>query len=151
MAVSRSKKKTASKKPAASKPRAAVKTAAARRIPAAAKAARKSTNPLGLEKKPSGQFDTLQEIALEAWRKMPAPVWDHLMGGSDSEMTLRRNRAGLDALALRQRVLVDVRNIDMSTTLLSDSFVSGIRSSFSRSNSWRMYLLRLSISTGSRC
>jgi glycolate oxidase len=33
-------------------------------------------------------------------------------------MTLRRNRAGLDALALRQRVLVDVRNIDLSTTLL---------------------------------
>lgn len=118
MAVSRSKKKPLSKKPAAVKPRAAVKTAATRKTSAAAKPARKSANPLGLEKKKPGQFDTLQEIALEAWRKMPAPVWDHLMGGSDSEMTLRRNRAGLDALALRQRVLVDVRNIDMGTTLL---------------------------------
>ncbi len=83
-----------------------------------AKAAKKSSNPLGLEKKAPGQFDTLQEIALAAHRKLPAPVWDHLMGGADSEMTLRRNRAGLDALALRQRVLVDVRNIDLGTTLL---------------------------------
>ena len=119
MAASRSKKKNPGKKPSAKpKPRAAVKTAVTRRTAAAAKPAGKSANPLGLEKKPPGQFDTLQEIALEAWRKMPAPVWDHLMGGSDSEMTLRRNRAGLDALALRQRVLVDVRNIDMGTTLL---------------------------------
>lgn len=81
-------------------------------------AAKKSSNPLGLEKKAPSQFDTLQEIALAAHRKLPPPVWDHLMGGADSEMTLRRNRAGLDALALRQRVLVDVRNIDLGTTLL---------------------------------
>jgi hypothetical protein len=98
MAASRSKKKNPGRKPSAKpKPRAAVKTAVTRRTAAAAKPAGKSANPLGLEKKPPGQFDTLQEIALEAWRKMPAPVWDHLMGGSDSEMTLRRNRAGLRA------------------------------------------------------
>lgn len=118
MAVSRSSKKTVSKKPAAAKPRSAVKTVAARKTSAVAKSAKKSANPLGLVKKAPDQFDTLQEIALAAHRKMPAPVWDHLMGGADSEMTLRRNRAGLDALALRQRVMVDVRNIDMSTTLL---------------------------------
>ena len=118
MAVSRSRKKTVSKKPATAKPRSAVKTVAARKTSAVAKSAKKSANPLGLVKKAPDQFDTLQEIALAAHRKMPAPVWDHLMGGADSEMTLRRNRAGLDALALRQRVMVDVRNIDMSTTLL---------------------------------
>lgn len=112
MAVAR--KNTAVKK-SVRKP--AAKAAAARK-PAAKKTAVKNANPLGLEKKAPGQFDTLQEIALEAHRKLPAPVWDHLMGGADSEMTLRRNRAGLDALALRQRVLVDVRNIDLRTTLL---------------------------------
>jgi glycolate oxidase len=112
MAVSRSNSKTPARKPAA-KARAAAKPAA--RKAAAAKA---RANPLGLEQKPPGQFDTLQEIALAAYRKLPAPVWDHLMGGADSETTLRRNRAGLDALALRQRVLVDVRQIDMSTSLL---------------------------------
>lgn len=108
--VSNSVRKSAGKKTAARKP--AAKTASA------AKPARKTSNPLGLEKKAPGQFDTLQEIALAAHRKLPAPVWDHLMGGADSEMTLRRNRAGLDALALRQRVLVDVRHIDLGTTLL---------------------------------
>jgi FMN-dependent dehydrogenase len=112
-------KKSAVKKPVA---KAAGKKSAARK-PAAksasvAKGSKKSSNPLGLEKKAPGQFDTLQEIALAAHRKLPAPVWDHLMGGADSEMTLRRNRAGLDALALRQRVLVDVRHIDLGTTLL---------------------------------
>ena len=65
-------------------------------------------------------FDSLQQIALEARRKLSPAVWDHLMGGADSEMTLRRNRAGLDALALRQRVLVDVRHIDMRTSLLGE-------------------------------
>ena len=117
MAVAR--KKTAVKK---SLSKAAGKKSPARnpaaRSAGVTKTAKKISNPLGLEKKAPGQFDTLQEIALAAHRKLPAPVWDHLMGGADSEMTLRRNRAGLDALALRQRVLVDVRHIDLSTTLL---------------------------------
>jgi isopentenyl diphosphate isomerase/L-lactate dehydrogenase-like FMN-dependent dehydrogenase len=120
MAASRSKpkksaRKAPARKPAAGKSRAAAKPAARQ---SAAKAVKPAANPLGLEKKAPGQFDTLQEIALEAYRRMPAPVWDHLMGGADSEMTLRRNRASLDALALRQRVMVDVRQIDMSTSLL---------------------------------
>ena len=90
------KKKSATKK-------SAVRTSAAAKKSSVTKSIRKSANPLGLEKKAPGQFDTLQEIALAAYRKLPSPVWDHLMGGADSEMTLRRNRAGLDALALRQR------------------------------------------------
>lgn len=123
MAVSSRKKKASSKKAAAGKVRAAAKPAARKTVAKASKKSvnKKSSNPLNLEKKVPGQFDTLQEIALAAWRKMPAPVWEHLMGGSDSEMTLRRNRAGLDALALRQRVLVDVRQIDMSTSLLGQA------------------------------
>jgi len=63
MAASPNRKKSPSKKPAAAKPRAAAKSAANRRTAAAAKPARKSANPLGLEKKPRGQFDTLQNRA----------------------------------------------------------------------------------------
>jgi glycolate oxidase len=85
--------------------------------PVAKKTAKKTTGAAASGKRP-GQFDTLQEIALAAWRKLPPEIWDHLVGGADSETTLRRNRAGLDALALRQRVLVDVRNIDLRTSLL---------------------------------
>lgn len=113
MAVARNKKSAAKK--------TAVRKSAARNAGAAksaAKSTKKPANRLVLDKKVPGQFDTLQEIALAAYRKLPPVVWDHLMGGADSEMTLRRNRAGIDALALRQRVLVDVRKIDLETSLL---------------------------------
>ena len=63
-------------------------------------------------------FQTLQEIVIAARRTLSQSVWDMLSGGSDSEATLRRNRMALDSLALRQRVLVDVRNIEMSASLL---------------------------------
>jgi len=63
-------------------------------------------------------FVSIQEIVLAARRTLSPAVWDMLSGGSDSETTLRRNRAALDSLALRQRVLVNVSNIDMSSSLL---------------------------------
>jgi len=64
------------------------------------------------------EFATLQQIVLAARRNLSPDLWDHLSGGSDSETTLLRNRQALDALALRQRVLVDVSALDTSTTLL---------------------------------
>ncbi len=39
---------------------------------------------------------------------------------------MKRNRQALDSLALRQRVLVDVRKIDISTTLLGKSLSSPV-------------------------
>ena len=77
-----------------------------------------AAKPKAATRNAAPQFETLQQIALSAWRKLPPAVWDHLVGGADSEMTLRRNRACIDALALRQRVLVDVREIDLRTSLL---------------------------------
>src|SRR5688572_24291516 len=67
------------------------------------------------------EFATLQEIVLAARRNLSPELWDHLSGGSDSETTLIRNRQALDALALRQRVLVDVSAIDTTTTLLGQT------------------------------
>ena len=61
---------------------------------------------------------TLQEIAMAARRNLSQMLWDTLCGGSDSETTLRRNRHALDCLALRQRVLVNVADVDTTTTLL---------------------------------
>ncbi|MGH8617327.1 MAG: alpha-hydroxy acid oxidase [Burkholderiales bacterium] len=63
-------------------------------------------------------FVSLQEIVAAAHRNLSRSVWDMLSGGSDSEMTLRRNRYALDSLALRQRVMVNVTNIDTTTSLL---------------------------------
>jgi isopentenyl diphosphate isomerase/L-lactate dehydrogenase-like FMN-dependent dehydrogenase len=45
-------------------------------------------------------------------------VWNFGAGGSETEMTLRRNRRALDRLAIRQNVLVDVREIDLTTMFL---------------------------------
>jgi glycolate oxidase len=55
----------------------------------------------------------LEQLAerLEPW------AYHYLMGGSASEATLRRNRRALERLALEQSILVDVREMDLSTEL----------------------------------
>ena len=74
----------------------------------------------------SRDFVSLQEIVRSARRKLPPELWDHLSGGSDSETTLRRNRLALDSLALRQRVLVNVADIDTRTTLLGETLATPV-------------------------
>jgi L-lactate dehydrogenase (cytochrome) len=49
--------------------------------------------------------------------RLPHFLFEYLDGGSYDEVTLRRNVADLEAIALRQRVLRDVSNIDLSTEL----------------------------------
>jgi isopentenyl diphosphate isomerase/L-lactate dehydrogenase-like FMN-dependent dehydrogenase len=63
-------------------------------------------------------FVTNQDIILAARRNLSQNVWDYLTGGAESGTTMRRNRFGLDSLAFRPRVLVDVSKIDPSTTFL---------------------------------
>jgi isopentenyl diphosphate isomerase/L-lactate dehydrogenase-like FMN-dependent dehydrogenase len=66
----------------------------------------------------AARFHTTQELVLEAKRRLDPTGWDYLVGGSESEATLARNRLALDCLALRPRVLRDVSAVDTSTTLL---------------------------------
>ena len=61
---------------------------------------------------------TLHEIVEEARRRLTDGVWDYLVGGAESETTMRRNRRALDAIAFRPRVLRDVSGVDCSTSLL---------------------------------
>lgn len=63
-------------------------------------------------------FVTNQEIIVAARRNLTQNVWDYLVGGAESETTMRRNRYGLDSLAFRPRVLVDVSKIDTTATFL---------------------------------
>ncbi len=77
-------------------------------------------------KPPAPDFLSLQEIVAAARRNMSIDLWNHLVGGADSETTLKRNRQALDSLALRQRVLVDVRKIDITTTLLGSTLSSPV-------------------------
>jgi isopentenyl diphosphate isomerase/L-lactate dehydrogenase-like FMN-dependent dehydrogenase len=64
------------------------------------------------------KFVTLPEIRRAAHARLPREAWNFGAGGAETETTMRRNRRGLDRLAIRQNVLVDVRKIDLSTTLL---------------------------------
>lgn len=52
-----------------------------------------------------------------ARRRLPRFLFDYIDGGSYAETTLGRNVSDLRDVALRQRVLRDVSNIDLSTTL----------------------------------
>ena len=63
-------------------------------------------------------FVSNQEIVLAARRHLHQGAWDYLVGGSESETTMRRNRLGFDRLAFRPRILVDVSELDASTSFL---------------------------------
>lgn len=64
------------------------------------------------------RFMTLPEIERAARNILPSKVWGFGKGGAETETTLRRNRRALRRLAIRQRVLVDVRHVDLSTTFV---------------------------------
>src|SRR5262245_44420244 len=52
-----------------------------------------------------------------ARRRLPKFLFEYIDGGSYAEVTLQRNVADLEQIALRQRVLRDVSKIDLSTEL----------------------------------
>jgi len=60
----------------------------------------------------SPEFQTLHEIVKKARQNLDQNDWDYIVGGTESETTLRRNRMALDSLAFRPRVLRDVSRID---------------------------------------
>uniref|UniRef100_A0A453L503 FMN hydroxy acid dehydrogenase domain-containing protein n=1 Tax=Aegilops tauschii subsp. strangulata TaxID=200361 RepID=A0A453L503_AEGTS len=64
-----------------------------------------------------------QELAKKALSKMH---YDYINGGAEDEHTLRDNIAAYGRILLRPRVLVDVSNIDMSTSLLGYNMPSPI-------------------------
>ena len=63
-------------------------------------------------------FVTLPEIHRAARARLPRTSYNFGAGGTETETTLRRNRRSLRRLAIRQDVLVDVRQVDLSTSLL---------------------------------
>ncbi|MBE0613682.1 MAG: alpha-hydroxy-acid oxidizing protein [Burkholderiales bacterium] len=63
-------------------------------------------------------FLTLHEFVKKARQKLNQDRWDYIVGGTETETTVRRNRLALDSLAFRPRVLRDVSEIDASTRFL---------------------------------
>jgi isopentenyl diphosphate isomerase/L-lactate dehydrogenase-like FMN-dependent dehydrogenase len=63
-------------------------------------------------------FTSLHEMTRIAKRNLSQGDWDYLMGGAETETTLKRNRLALDSLAFRPRVLNDVSEMRVATELL---------------------------------
>lgn len=64
------------------------------------------------------QFLTLTEIVAAARRNLAPGPWAYLIGGAETETTVRRNRLALDSIAFRPRILRDVSRIDCGAPFL---------------------------------
>src|SRR4051812_26740837 len=64
------------------------------------------------------RFHSLHEFVSAARARLDRNYWDYLIGGAETETTVRRNRLAIDSLAFRPRVLRDVNHTDTSTTFL---------------------------------
>jgi len=64
------------------------------------------------------EFLTLHEIYRAARERTEDGPWWYMMGGAETETTLRRNRQAIDSVAFRPRVLRDVSRVEFATTIL---------------------------------
>lgn len=63
-------------------------------------------------------FETLHELVKKARQNLNHNNWDYLIGGAETETTVRRNRLALDTIAFRPRVLRDVSHVDSTASFL---------------------------------
>src|ERR1700689_4129241 len=64
------------------------------------------------------EFLNLHEVVAKARQNLDQNAWDYIVGGVETETTLRRNRMALDTVAFRPRILRDVSKVDVTTELL---------------------------------
>ncbi|MDP9813939.1 L-lactate dehydrogenase (cytochrome) [Rhizobium tibeticum] len=60
-----------------------------------------------------GEFESLHEIVEKAHQVLPKQKWDSLIGGAETETTLKRNRLAIDTIAFKPRVMRNVSTIDI--------------------------------------
>ncbi len=66
----------------------------------------------------------IDDLRTMAKARVPRVFFDYADSGSYSEQTLRANRADLEAIKLRQRVLVDISKRSLSTTVLGQKLAA---------------------------
>ena len=64
------------------------------------------------------ELHTTTELIALAKARLPAPAWDFIVGGAETETTILRNRYALDGIAFRPRVLRNVADANPATTFL---------------------------------
>jgi L-lactate dehydrogenase (cytochrome) len=62
----------------------------------------------------------IEDLRQVARRKVPRAFFDYAEAGSYSQETLRANREDLERIKLRQRILVDVSQRDLTTTIIGE-------------------------------
>ncbi len=65
-------------------------------------------------------FTCIEDLRQTARRKVPRAFFEYAEAGSYSQETLHSNRTDLERIKLRQRVLVDVDQRDLSTTIMGE-------------------------------
>jgi L-lactate dehydrogenase (cytochrome) len=66
----------------------------------------------------AARCNTIDDLRAMAKRSVPQPIFEYVDGAAWGEVTYRRNRTGFERFELRPRMLVDVSDIEMSTTVL---------------------------------
>ncbi len=66
--------------------------------------------------------NSIEDLRGLAQRRLPRALFDYIDRGSYDERTWARNRDDLRAIALRQRVMVDVSSLDLTTTVLGQEW-----------------------------
>ena len=66
-------------------------------------------------------LNSIADLRALARRRIPRAIFEYADRGSYDELTLRRNRADLDALQLRQRVGIDVAKISTASSMLGQA------------------------------
>ena len=78
-----------------------------------------SIEPVRVANAAAEEFLVLHELVKKARNNLDRNIWDYLIGGTETETTVKRNRLALDSVAFRPRVLVDVQTIDARATFFS--------------------------------
>src|SRR6476619_8268977 len=60
------------------------------------------------------EFQNLHEFVQKARARLNQNAWDYIVGASETETTMRRNRMSLDEITFRPRVLRNVAKVDAS-------------------------------------
>ncbi len=67
-----------------------------------------------------GVIVNIGDLRERAYKKLPQAVFQYLDGGAYDELTLKRNRDDLNALALNEHVMNDVSHLSTAVTMVGD-------------------------------
>src|SRR5262245_52000739 len=65
-------------------------------------------------------INSIADLRELARRRLPLALFDYIDRGSYDEHTLERNRTDFEKLQLRQRVMIDVAQVSLATTVLGE-------------------------------